>query len=452
MVVSFMVALGGSTLLYNLLYYIPPFNSMRYPVKFLFLFFVVIAITTGLGFDKLKEGVDKKDRTTKTVVYIVFYTGFLLTALWGYINLFDADVYRFLDANGFKPKAYNDIWFNIHSMKRFLFFSFMFCTMLFVYLNVKKYKKLVLYSIPVILVADLFLANYGFYRTASWQLYMSKHTFIENLTKNKETERYYTTEKTYKEFEDFPYDRAALSPAYASIFGLYTVWGAEVLRVSNYEHFLNLIKRTPTPEAAKRLFDISGVRYVITSNKMDDKDFRLLKDVPVKEKNAYLYEYLLYPGRFLMFTRVIYVDDTKAAIEKLADSTIDLRSTLILIDKDKKQKGGKGGLVGTATLVSYNANKMIIECEAKTDAFLYVSDTWYPGWKAYIDGKQAKIYRANLAFRAVEVPAGKHVVIFKYVPLSFYIGLCFTLIGIGLSIYLVKRDRKCKDKTKESKV
>jgi hypothetical protein len=218
------------------------------------------------------------------------------------------------------------------------------------------------------------------------------------------------------------------------------------------------MKRTQTLESAKRLFDISSVRYVITSYKMDDKAFRLLKDVPINENSAYLYEYLPYPGRFLMFNKVIYVDDTKAAIEKLTDNTIDLRSTLVLIGKDKSSnpprstaspsfmrtglKGGNSGLAGTATLVSYNANKVIIECEAKTDAFLYLSDTWYPGWRAYVDGTKTEIYRADLAFRAVEIPKGSHRVVFRYVPISFYIGLFLTISGIVLCVWLIRRERK----------
>lgn len=59
-----------------------------------------------------------------------------------------------------------------------------------------------------------------------------------------------------------------------------------------------------------------------------------------------------------------------------------------------------------------------------------------------MDGKETKIYRANLAFRAIEVPKGRHTVVFKYVPMSFYIGLALTLLGIALCVWLWRRDRK----------
>ena len=49
---------------------------------------------------------------------------------------------------------------------------------------------------------------------------------------------------------------------------------------------------------------------------------------------------------------------------------------------------------------------------------LALHDTWYPGWVAEIDGKRAPILRADVLFRGVEVPAGRHRVVFRYAPFS----------------------------------
>ena len=43
----------------------------------------------------------------------------------------------------------------------------------------------------------------------------------------------------------------------------------------------------------------------------------------------------------------------------------------------------------------------------------------YPGWIAELDGRQTPILRADVLFRAVEVPAGRHTVVFRYAPLSW---------------------------------
>ena len=536
MLISFLFALGGNTPIYHLLHKIPPFNSIRYPVKFLFLFFFVISITSGKGLDRLIEGVKNKNVLTKKIIQIVFYSGFCFAAFWGYLYLFDADVYVFLDKNGFKPSAYNDIWFNLHNAKRFLLFAFLFCVVLLVYLRIKN-KKIALYALVLLIIFDLFLANYGFYRSARWDQYIAKIGFADILSNNFETERYFITEKTGQEFELFPLDRAVMSPAYASLFRLYTIKGSEVMRVNNHENFLSVMNSAPSISDAKRFFDMSGVRHIITSYKVDDDDLKLVKSMDVADKTAYLYEYTKYPGRFLLFSKVSFAKDDREVIEKLQSNAFDSRSELILLQppgvnssspsprpspargegellpsvspargegKLSRPHGvnstnvnclspsypltpalsrqGRGRIVtkclsrqgrgdkvavppgdmvaggrrygecpidvaknkdvqGRVKLLSYKANRFSLEYEADSDAFLYVSDTYYPGWRAYVDGKETKIYRANLAFRAIEAPKGKHTVVFKYVPMSFYFGLVLTIIGILLCIWLWRRDK-----------
>ncbi len=60
--------------------------------------------------------------------------------------------------------------------------------------------------------------------------------------------------------------------------------------------------------------------------------------------------------------------------------------------------------------------------------FLMESEVDFPGWKAYVDGKETPLLRAWLAFRAIELPAGEHVVRFLYRPANFYIAVLSCLI------------------------
>ncbi len=513
MVISFIFALGGNTPVYHLLHKIPPFNSIRYPVKFLFLFFFVISITSGMGLDKLIEGVKSNSAATRKLIQIVFYTGFFFAAFWGYLYLFDADVYVFLDKNSFKPPAYNDIWFNLHNAKRFLLFAFLFCAMVLVYLRIKN-KKAILSVLALIIVSDLFLANYGFYHSERWDQYMMKSGFEDALPDNSGTERYFVTGKTTKDFQLFLIDKITMNSAYAALFPLYTIDGVEVMRTKHHNTFLTVMNSTPTIVDAKRFFDMSGVRHVITSYKVDDEDLKLVKSVDVADKTAYLYEYTKCPGRFLLYSKVSFARDDGEVIERFQYYAFDPREELILQksgvnspsddrlpsspltltlsrqgrgdkvavpqgDKVAVPQGdkvaappgdmvaaplgdmvaGEGGYDGRAIdaaknkdvqgrvkLLSYKANRFSLEYESDGDAFLYVSDTYYPGWRAYVDGKETKIYRANLAFRAIEAPKGKHTVVFRYVPMSFYTGLALTIIGILLCIWLWRRDKPAESK------
>jgi uncharacterized membrane protein YfhO len=72
-----------------------------------------------------------------------------------------------------------------------------------------------------------------------------------------------------------------------------------------------------------------------------------------------------------------------------------------------------------------------------------MSDVWYPGWQAFVDGELAKLWRANYLFRAVAVPAGEHEITIAYQPKVFYGGVAVSSVAlIGLTaivlIWLVK--------------
>ena len=79
--------------------------------------------------------------------------------------------------------------------------------------------------------------------------------------------------------------------------------------------------------------------------------------------------------------------------------------------------------------------------------WLVISDTWYPGWRAWLDGEPAELYRADYLFRAVHVPPGEHTIRMAYVPLSFFAGLVVSLLSLMVSIRIRAKspERKAPD-------
>jgi uncharacterized membrane protein YfhO len=59
-----------------------------------------------------------------------------------------------------------------------------------------------------------------------------------------------------------------------------------------------------------------------------------------------------------------------------------------------------------------------LEVESDRDGVLVLHDLFYPGWEVRVDDVRRPLLRANLLFRGVEVPAGRHRVIFEFRPLS----------------------------------
>jgi uncharacterized membrane protein YfhO len=77
--------------------------------------------------------------------------------------------------------------------------------------------------------------------------------------------------------------------------------------------------------------------------------------------------------------------------------------------------------------------------------WLVLTDTYYPGWRVWIDGEEGRILPADYIFRAVALKPGSHVVEFIYRPTSFLLGLVISISAISLLLFLplLIRARTC---------
>ena len=99
---------------------------------------------------------------------------------------------------------------------------------------------------------------------------------------------------------------------------------------------------------------------------------------------------------------------------------------------------------GKAIIAEYLPNRVVLKTESECPAFLVLSDTYYPGWKVRIDsGPEVETLRANYLFRGVNIPSGKHEVIFEFKPKSFGIGLFVSvsvfIFGSIISLLALRR-------------
>ncbi len=134
------------------------------------------------------------------------------------------------------------------------------------------------------------------------------------------------------------------------------------------------------------------------------------------------------PRAFLV-DQILVETDPQKILDKIFDPKTDLSRTLVLEEKTPTTLGFGSG---TAKIISYESEKVTIETEAGGPKMLFLSDNYYPGWQAAVDGQEAKIYRADFSFRAVFVPAGKHLVQFNYQPKSLEVGKDITLTSLVL--------------------
>jgi hypothetical protein len=88
------------------------------------------------------------------------------------------------------------------------------------------------------------------------------------------------------------------------------------------------------------------------------------------------------------------------------------------------------------------ADTVIVTAELPCKGMVIVSDTYFPGWKADVDGQSAEIHEVNGAMRGVVVPAGRHTLTMLYRPASVYIGGALTVLGVLATCFAVWFERK----------
>jgi hypothetical protein len=89
---------------------------------------------------------------------------------------------------------------------------------------------------------------------------------------------------------------------------------------------------------------------------------------------------------------------------------------------------------GTARILSYEPERVIIEVENLVPGMLTLTDTYYPGWKATVDDAPATILPTDQALRQVSVPEGKHTVIMTYEPANVRVGIIVSMLSIAAII------------------
>lgn len=121
-------------------------------------------------------------------------------------------------------------------------------------------------------------------------------------------------------------------------------------------------------------------------------------------------------------------NNPQGIINILTSKSTDLRNEIVLEENSGIQQ--EDGDMGSAKIVKYLPNEINIEVSAAHSGLLFLSDSYYNGWKATVDGVNTKIYRADYAFRAVVVPQGQHTIKFTYQPFSFILGIYLAIAGL----------------------
>ncbi|HKQ06025.1 MAG TPA: YfhO family protein [Blastocatellia bacterium] len=201
-------------------------------------------------------------------------------------------------------------------------------------------------------------------------------------------------------------------------------------------------------EPRSRYFDLLDVRYVVTHADTPLDGYERLATA----EGVAVYENKNALPRAFFVDRALAVASHADAVAALREPTFDARREVV-IESDAGLSAnatpppvGMQASADAASIIEDQRNRVVIETANQTDAWLVLSDNFYPGWRAAIDGNPTEIFQANVTMRAVKVPAGRHVLSFVFAPRVFRASLVISLVaaallGLGLAFVAVRRGK-----------
>jgi hypothetical protein len=252
-----------------------------------------------------------------------------------------------------------------------------------------------------------------------------------------------------------PYDRATLATlamSWGMVFGVEDINGFNSLQTRRYTDYLfspdegdvsyGLLgdDRLLRPESP--ILSSLNVRYVLLPAGSALSVGTGLRRV-WENADVIVYENTLAYPRAFFAGSVQAMADAAAILRAVTADGFDGRR-LALVEAAEAPAVSAGSDQDRVTVAALGTNRMSLTCSAAAPRFLVLSEMYFPGWQAEVDGTPTPIYRTNYLFRGVVVPAGAHTVTLTYRPRSVLVGAAVSgfALAVALVVLVARRRRR----------
>ncbi len=398
LIVTITFILGKNTPLYRLYYeLLPMLSSFRVPARATFVFDFLMAVLAGLGIKHLIEhSLDRMQFQLVVTVIAVLLAFLLLGALNMHIPLSSRCM--------------------ANAVLLFI------CSLVLLSLSVfLKNKQLISWSF----IAVIFIDSYWVYSSSIPALNE------EALLQNKPFEQTFERDAGFYRVMVPGYDLNIYGlPSRGMRFHYFGTNGSTPIVLKEYFDFIYNMAMVPPPSLNRHTFSqdlfvnsglpfssrILGVKYAVLG---DPSNYQLMQIDWCMPRAALIHNAVVLPRLedHLAYLKDPRFDPIKTILLEKGANALTLNS----LSKDISYAGE------TVRIENYKPNRIDLKSRSQGDAYLLLSELWYPGWKAYVDGKEVDILKADYLLRAINLPAGEHSVSFVYRPMSFYAGLVLTI-------------------------
>lgn len=271
------------------------------------------------------------------------------------------------------------------------------------------HKVLAIFFLVVVIISVGDLIRFGtkFEPFVSNQFLFPNDTLLTFLQKNAGAYRIMAT------------DSRIFPPNFSIMYSLQSVEGYDPLYIKRYGEFIAALERnkpnTSSPFGFNRiitphnyrnaLVNLLGVKYVLSLDDITTRGFTKV----FQEGQTKVYENKNVLPRTFFVSKVIIATSKQHSIDTLFAHTSDLGTLAVVEGMRVLPPIG----LGYAHIARYSPNTVTIATQSHNTGFLVLTDTYYPTWHAYIDGKETSVFITDYTFRGILVPSGNHTIVFQ---------------------------------------
>ncbi|MDI6892710.1 MAG: YfhO family protein [Actinomycetota bacterium] len=402
--VSLFLAFGGHTFLHPVMYlFAPGFHLNRAPARFLYLLDFSLAILAGFGASAFVASLTGEAKQVLAKFYRVLgrvAIGAVVVAFFFYYGLAK-------NANTPGHLIFGNI---VNGYNLFLLLLFLSIALIFLRLRERVNVSVIKLLVVALILFDLF--------TFGWKWYVEE-VKPEEYYPQSEIVQFLQSDKDY-----FRVVNDGVLPVNAgAVYSIFTTTGSNPLSLRQYEGF-------------KDQYDLLNVKYILSKKRPSTQGTECSVgdcDLVFSEGDNKVFQKRNVLPRALVVSDGKVVTNDAQTLALLNSPDFDPRRTVIISENlaGAMPVASSGPGKAHVNIDAYSPNEIRLSADLKNDGFLVLSEIYYPGWKAYVDGKEEKVYRANYLLRAVYLREGKHQVRMVFEPDSYKMGLRITLFTLA---------------------
>jgi len=426
MVLSLFLALGKNNPLYLIIYRLPGFNTFRIPAQIIFLYVFGIAVVSGIGMHRVQEDDWRFNRgflpffLFAGVLLLFFVAGLTLSPFHFFFHLFrnlaDGSV-----SHANMDGLYDRVSFSVN--KTVLLF---FCSSLL--LIIRKTRRLDQWTftilVSMILMVDLYLFGVQLIKTHEIVTTPEKNSIVAQLSNSPARGRVVATGNPFETNDGLRYRFPSILGYDPLILRRYVHYTQSS---QNYRHDNHVVNLAYINTPGSKLIKMLNVKQVVSNGQVKNLDngipyAGLVNEVVIRPEDE-----------VLAFLRSDQFDPGNMVVLEPAYGAMVFPT------------GAGDEFKGSCSVVEYDNENMRIKTSSDQPAYLVLSEIFYPGWQATVDGKRTSILRGNYIFRVVPLTKGNHEVHLRFVSWPFRMGALISLMTlIGSLWFILKTGKKRK--------